>query len=225
MWPEGQAWREWIQVTRPPPARAACDPCSFRPPRREGTCQRRDGFVGPGSLQHRARRARTPALRRRQLPADPRTGFERRPVAHGARSPLSPALPAPRPPRSRPRALPGPSPALSTQPHPRGACSGHPDLHWGLGETPHPTEPPLEAGDRRPSRGQQDSSHSTSPRVTGPSHRRHQPLVNKPGAKSTKVRLGWGGGAGEASGLLTQWWDPDEATIGPFDLVSDRKTA
>lgn len=25
--------------------------------------------------------------------------------------------------------------------------------------------------------------------------------------------------------LLAHWWDPDEATIGPFDLVSDLKTA
>ncbi|XP_036077514.1 serine/arginine repetitive matrix protein 1-like [Rousettus aegyptiacus] len=73
--------------------------------------------------------------------------------------------------------------ALSTQPHPRGACPGHPDLHWALGETPNPTEPPLEADDQGPNRTRRLGSDSAS----HPGHRRHQPLVNKPGAKSTKA--------------------------------------
>lgn len=56
---------------RPRPGPAARDPRSFRPPRREGTCQQREGFVGLGSLQHRARQAGTRAPRRRQLPSGP----------------------------------------------------------------------------------------------------------------------------------------------------------
>ncbi|XP_039696321.1 translation initiation factor IF-2-like [Pteropus medius] len=116
---------------------------------------------------------------------------------HGPRSltpithPASLALPAPGLSSlsiaacSLPHALPGPSPALSTQPRPRGACPVHPDLHWALGETTNPTEPPLEAGDQGPNRNHQ---HSTA-RHEPPSHRRHQPLVNKPGAKSTKEHL------------------------------------
>lgn len=82
---------------RPRPGPAARDPRSFRPPRREGTCQQRKGFVGLGSLQHRARQAGTRAPRRRQLPSGPPHQTPKTP--RGPR-PLSPE-PCP---RSRPAA-------------------------------------------------------------------------------------------------------------------------
>lgn len=216
----------------PPPARtSSLGPVQLPAPTAGRDLPAAQAFCGAGvsPAQSLAGRNPSPAA----APAPLRTPAPDSEDDHGPRSltpithPASLALPAPGLSSlsiaacSLPHALPGPSPALSTQPRPRGACPVHPDLHWALGETTNPTEPPLEAGDQGPNRNHQ---HSTA-RHEPPSHRRHQPLVNKPGAKSTKVRAGWGGGSGEVAELLAHWWDPDEATIGPFDLVSDLKTA
>lgn len=70
-------------------------PAASGPPRREGTCQQREGFVGLGSLQHRARQAGTRALRRRQLPSGP---------PH--QTPKMPRGPRPLSPEPCPRSLP-----------------------------------------------------------------------------------------------------------------------